>query len=385
MLPVVFLFALTAAQWHVDIDVFARELPKRHLNAFHHMTREQFDAAVDDLRKRAITANDDEMYVGLLRVTAMVGDAHTFVGGFPNRRRIPIAIAAFGDDFRVVRATEASKSLLGGRVVRIGDAAITDVAKAIRTILSQDETEEYVRSLVPGWLTSADVLHGLHIIDDPGHPKVTVESEGTEQTVTLDSVPVTTDLPLKAAEGPPPLFRQDPDDGFVVRWLESARTAYVNFRNYKDLGSKARDLWKLVDSKPVETIVIDLRQNGGGDYKAGHRYLVSEVVSRPRLKPYVLISSRTFSAGMNNAVQFRDEAHATLVGQPIGERPNSYQERRSFRLPNSGLEVTVSTQFYKFVSDDAPNQVVPSKRIDTTWEDYLAGRDPVMDWVLSQK
>ena len=385
MLAFVFLFALTPAQWHQDVDVFALELPKRHVNAFHHITREQFNAAVDALRVRAHSANDDEMYVGLLRITAMVGDAHTFVGGFPNRTRLPITAVQFGSDWRVVRATDASKALLGARLVRIDDTAIDDVVKAMRTIISEDETEEYVRSFLTGWVVSTDALHGLHIIDDPRRVRVTVEREGSEQTLTLDSVPVMTDLPLKVAEGPPALFRQDPENGFVVRWLEDAKTVYLNFRNYKDLGSKATDLWRLVDSKPVETIVIDLRQNGGGDYKVGHRYLVSELAKRPKLKAYVIIGSRTFSAAMNNAVQFRSEAHATLVGQPIGERPNSYQERRSFKLPNSGLEVSVSTQFYKFVPDDAPNQVIPDKRIETTWEDFLAGRDPVMDWILSQK
>ena len=108
----------------------------------------------------------------------------------------------------------------------------------------------------------------------------------------------------------------------------------------------------------------------------------SELAKRPKLKGYVIIGNRTFSAAMNNAVQFRDEAHAVLVGQPIGERPNSYQERRSFRLPNSRLEVSVSTQFYKFVPDDAPNQVVPDQRIETKWEDFVAGRDPVLEWIL---
>jgi hypothetical protein len=385
VLALILWLALTPSQWHEDVDVFARELPKRHLNAFHHMTREQFDAAVNALRLRAMTANDDEMYVGLLQITAMVGDAHTFVGGSPNRRKIPIIAGQFGSDWRVVRATDASKALLGGRLVRIDDAPIDDVVQKLRTILSQDETDEYVRSSLTGWVVDTEALHGLGIIDDPRRVRVTVERDGTEQTLTLDTVPVSDELPLKVASGPVPLFRQNPEETFMVAWLEQARTVYVNFRTYKDLKSKAKDLWALVDSKPVEKIVIDLRQNGGGDYKVGHRDLVSELAKRPKLKAYVITGNRTFSAAMNNAVQFRDEAHATLVGQPIGERPNSYQERRSFRLPNSGLEVSVSTQFYKFVSDDSPNQVVPDKRIETTWDDFLAGRDPMMDWILSQK
>ena len=48
---------LTPQQWQEDVDVLARELPKRHVNAFHHLTRTQFDAGIADLKhvaKRAL-------------------------------------------------------------------------------------------------------------------------------------------------------------------------------------------------------------------------------------------------------------------------------------------------------------------------------------------
>jgi len=35
------------------------------------------------------------------------------------------------------------------------------------------------------------------------------------------------------------------------------------------------------------------------------------------------VSSVTFSAAMNNAAQFRSRTEAILVGQTIGEKPNS--------------------------------------------------------------
>src|SRR5689334_19671751 len=70
---------MTAEKWRADVDFFAHELPKRHKNAFHTITREQFAAEVAALREKAGHANDDEMIVGLMRITAMVGDGHTYV------------------------------------------------------------------------------------------------------------------------------------------------------------------------------------------------------------------------------------------------------------------------------------------------------------------
>jgi hypothetical protein len=73
-----------------------------------------------------------------------------------------------------------------------------------------------------------------------------------------------------------------------------------------------------------------------------------------------------------------------LVGQTIGERPNSYQESRQVTLPNSGWVVHYSTQYYKFVESEE-NIVRPDREIIPSWEDYVAARDPVLDWVLNRK
>jgi hypothetical protein len=69
--------------------------------------------------------------------------------------------------------------------------------------------------------------------------------------------------------------------------------------------------------------------------------------------------------------------------QTIGEKPNSYQEPRQFRLPNSHLIVRVSTRYYEF-RKDGENAVRPDKTITPTWADLKAGRDPVLDWTFSR-
>jgi hypothetical protein len=70
-----------------------------------------------------------------------------------------------------------------------------------------------------------------------------------------------------------------------------------------------------------------------------------------------------------------------LVGQPIGEKPNSYQESRRMTLPNSHLVVGYSVRFYKFV-ESGENAIRPDQEVVPSWADYKAGRDPVLEWVL---
>ena len=87
---------------------------------------------------------------------------------------------------------------------------------------------------------------------------------------------------------------------------------------------------------------------------------------------------------MSNAAQFRQQTAAILVGEPIGERPNSYQEPKEFRLPNSHLIVRYSTQYYEFVKD-GEDVIQPDQYIPTSWNGVKAGRDPVLEWVLHYK
>jgi hypothetical protein len=97
---------------------------------------------------------------------------------------------------------------------------------------------------------------------------------------------------------------------------------------------------------------------------------------------FVITGRRTFSAAMSNAAQFHNETRAILVGEPPGETPNSYQEKETFWLPASHLAVNYSVRYYKFLPTDAP-ALMPDHEIDPDWESYRAGRDPTLEWALS--
>jgi hypothetical protein len=381
--------AVTKEQWRADLAYFARELPKRHVNAFHAITREQFDAAVKELDASIATAGDDAIVVGFSRITAMVGDGHTGVHIPPNWHRLALQMQPFGEEWRVTRVTEATKSILGAKVTAIGGVAITEVVRRLTALSPQDELAPLQRFTVMAKVHVTELLHGLGITKSPDEAALTVVGDdGTTADVVVHAIPIPAQaqqawVPLSAET---PLSRRDPQSAFVVQYLPERETIYVNWRRYDDLSDNAAKLWQLVDSTDVAKIVIDLRQNDGGDFKIGRRFMVSEVAKRSaKIKPVVLIGPRTFSAAMVNAIDFRNDAHALLAGEAIGEKPNSYSENDEMTLPASHLMVSYSTRLYKFVPDDAPNVVEPDQRIEQTWADAKAGRDAALDWALAKR
>ena len=82
-----------AEAWQQDLDVAERKLMKWD-RSFSPQAREQFHAAVAQLRVRTAALSDAQIKVGLARAVALAGNAHTRLYLLRNRpalRRIPVA------------------------------------------------------------------------------------------------------------------------------------------------------------------------------------------------------------------------------------------------------------------------------------------------------
>jgi Peptidase family S41 len=377
---------LSAQQWREDLQFLARELPKRHANAFHFTRREDFEKAVADLDSKLPNADADAAWVGLQRIVSLVGDAHTYLQTPQDSASdLPIDIAKFGEEYRIVSADPSMASSLGARVIKVGDMPIARAAELCKELFSRDENPTSSDSFVSNSLTSGGTLHGLGITSNRNLVRYTlVDDSGREFTIDArssasDAAPV---RPFKEM----PLYMQDGEQPFECKYLAEGRALYCNVRAIRDLRKPAAEMLTLIREKSPNKLVIDLRQNRGGDYTVGEKYLIHPVRDLPSINKkghlFVLIGTDTFSAAMNNAAQFHSQTAAILVGQEIGEKPNSYQESRSITLPNSYLTVRYSTRFYRF-APDGDNAIRPDREIIPTWADYKAGADPVLAWALN--
>jgi hypothetical protein len=378
---------LSAAQWREDLAYLARELPQRHANAFHFTPREQFEAAVATLDREIAHLNGDEIWTGMQRIVALVGDGHTHLRAPRDSANLPIEIARFGEEYRIASVVAGLENALGGRVLKVHETPIARAVALILPLAARDENPPLAQAFAEDALTTGATLHGLGITPDRNAVRYTLADDaGREFNVEVRAVaPGAKFTPIRPFKQPP-LYRENPDSKFWCRYLPGARTLYCNVRAMQNLYVASKDMLALVAQHNPDKLAIDLRQNGGGDYTVGERWLVHPVRDLASINRkghlFVLIGAVTFSAAMNNAAQFRSQTAALLVGQTIGEKPNSYAEVRSMALPNSRLTVRYSTRYYKF-SDGPENAIRPDREIVPSWADYQAGRDPVLDWVLN--
>ena len=278
---------LSKAQWRDDLRYFARELPKRHKNLYHSTTKEQFERAVAELDAAIPSLQDHQIFLKLKQIAASVGDGHTGMPAPAYFKRYPINVywfpphdaktASWGPrdrELRVIAAAKEYQRALGARIVKIGDVDIAEVATRVATTFpSKDhENEWFVLNTGPAFIVRPEILHALGIVselskatftlqDDDGHVS-TLDIEAAavpapvNGIVTLGLVPVVD----------PPLSRQKPGEPFWFSYLQDSQTMYANFRRYPSLKQNAQALFAAVDRNRPARLVIDLRQNGGGDF-----------------------------------------------------------------------------------------------------------------------
>ena len=382
--------SLPAEQWREDLRFLASELPQKHKNAFHRVSREQFERAVAELDARIPALQHGDVVMELSRIVAMVGDGHTNLGWRGLFPRVPLQLFWFGDELRVTATTDAYRQALGARVVSIGGVSIREAFRRDQPYISQGETPGFVLDANAQHMTHPALLHALGLAPDATRASFTFEDERGRQ-FTVDVSAVASGEPpvwIDAAERTP-LYRQRPDERVWYTYLPEARAVYVNFRGYplrRAFGELSRELFAFIDQQRAERVVIDMRDNGGGDLSRGREFIVSGFKERPAISArgrlFVLVGRRTFSAGMVNAADFRRELDAIIVGEPTGQRPNSYSENRGFSLPNSHLGVSYSTQYYEIQDADTPG-LIPDLYVDADWAQYKEGRDAALERALA--
>ncbi|HEY6331720.1 MAG TPA: hypothetical protein VI756_20505, partial [Blastocatellia bacterium] len=205
--------SLTAEQWRQDLRLFAEELPKRHANAFHYISKERFDSEVADLDRRLPLLNGDEAYAGLDRIANLIGDGHTYIDLPSDDANFPIDISRFGNDYRIDAIKTGYEKALGARVLRIDETPIAKAAELLLQLTPADETESLRERRVEAFLTTGMLLHGMRITADRNVARYTLaDDSGAEFTIEA--------RPMKPAEEQPlpwiwafkerPLYRQKP-------------------------------------------------------------------------------------------------------------------------------------------------------------------------------
>lgn len=400
-------------QWREDLRYLAAELPKRHKNLFHTMTREQFDAAVRELDAKLPSLTDNQAAMELGRLVSMIGDGHTrLIPLFEPSlkfRLFPLKTYWFKEGIFVQAADKTYADAVGGRVVAIGGVPVEQVVAKLAPYIPK-ENEMGLRNVVTLYMNSPEVLQAVGLISDPEKVTFSVEKNGIRKSFDISPKGFATDLIDKpvgtdwidaraGSTNPTPLWMKGgrpgywgESGGFGFEYLKESRLLYVQLNQVLDKQDKTlaafmQEVETFAKTNDVDKLVMDVRLNGGGN-----NGLVPQII-RPIIQLekidqkghfFVIIGRQTFSAAQNLVNALEKYTNAVFVGEPTGSHVNMYGDARRFTLPNSKITVRASTLWHQDnIELDKRTWTPPQVSAALTFADYSRNIDTAMQAILN--
>lgn len=383
-----------------DLDYLYSTLETNHPNLFANTPESAFQARKAEIEQRLDTESSFDFSLDCASLAALAQDSHTSVSLGSSGYDLHICLFDLDlyDGTWVLSAIDsAHQSLLGAEVTAINGLSMEQVLEKFGTFLSADNP---VRLRYDYWKMCYVLEPYQYLgIAKQGEPmNVTVKgSTGKAQTLSVSAVDQSAlqnaDLAtLKGRQTGTAATAYDKTKVYYAKGL-NASTYYIQYNKCAEdpsvpMETFCRQVQSALDAGNYSLILVDLRNNGGGS--DGVIAPLLELLAQQRAQGVQvagLIGRKTFSSAVINAVELQ-EMGAPLVGEETSGSVNHFGSTRSFQLPASGLQVSISSKWISLSSflDAAAGKGVeplqPDVEIAQTLGDTLAGRDTCVDEIL---
>lgn len=405
-----------------DIENFRARFLARDA-AYSASARAEAERRLDVLKQSAGDISSAHFELELSRIVALADNGHT--AAFPMLRaerfnRIPVRLAAFGEDFYVVRAAPEHADLLGARLVAIDGRPVGEARTAAHSLMGgtaswRDRFANYL-------FESPEQLHALGQASESGRASYRFARAGetgdierviaaaptgpAEMNRDLYPAPMENEEGWRTALDPAraPWSLQRPQERHRWRLAPEIDGLVIDLRQNSDapersIAAALAEFERAIAEHAPRNIALDLRMNSGGDLNTT-RAFVQSLPERVPGRVFVLTSPWTFSAAISTVGYLEQAApeRVAIVGEAVGDRLQFFAEGQLITLPNSGLVVLPATERHDYVTgcegfSDCHGSVarnpirVPSLEPDIaapwTIEAYMAGRDPGMEAIAA--
>lgn len=421
---------LTREQQIEDLTVLeTRYVPRER--AYDDREKAEALALIADLKGRAGSLSDIDLYLGVLRVVALADNAHS-VGGYargaaPSNLGLPFIVASIDpDSLLVLRARPGFEDLAGAEVVAVEGRPVAEVMIALGQYYGGNDERKAI--LAASLFRSRGMLHGAGLAASPDQVTIsfrdragrtfnrTVDyvtpppNRGTgaawpsrwwsSETLPQDASSWTTAVPADRL----PLYLRNADAMFQTADLPELQALYIQFWSNeaaRGVVEFTRRADAEITAKQPRNIIVDHRFNKGGDLRLNAglmRGLAGRIPEGGRV--YIIIGRYTFSAGMVAAAIAAKAGgdKVVIVGEAPGDDLQFWSEGDSVDLPNSRFAARYTDGYFDLLDgctgepgchreNSQFDFVIGARRLDIsapmTAEAWLAGRDPAMEAIAA--
>jgi hypothetical protein len=385
-----------------DVDFLLSTITTRHPNPFYYGSEQAFRRHCQLLWARAEELSPAERLAKLLAIPPLLNDGHTRFRGIDGTdgikkllKRLPIDLYWYHDGLHVRAADPEWSELAGARVLRLAGASSEALLDAVLPLVSRENIWRGLE-VAPQLMNRPELLYGLGIGDDPSEVLCEVDTGGAVRQISLPALPPGTEPGNRVSAisaGHPGTLDQWPDNLTSVDLPGNDRVIVLKYDIVRDsencsLAGKFEAAFRSLDTNGAQGLVVDLRNNGGGDNRLNWP-LIDGIKARPEInKPgrlFALVGRGTFSAAVHCAVYLERHTRCIFAGEPTGSSPNHFGDALDHELPNTKLTVRVSSLWWQeSLPYDSRTAITPQLRVEYTAADYARGRDAGLAIVADQ-
>ncbi|QJD95432.1 hypothetical protein HH214_05870 [Mucilaginibacter robiniae] len=430
---------LTRSQAIADIDEYNKVLREVHYNPFLYIDAEAYDRKVDSLKQTLDdTISIKSMLLKVSQLTSALNDGHTmpavvqpqFKADFRKPIYFPLTVgdSRNGKLYIIDSYTPA----------QIPSGAILLTVNGLNMMKFYNDVLTYVGGLLPYRKQLALGLLSNYLYDAgvTAPFNVTYSVDGKKYTTTIKEGVILKESLAVA-------FPQFRGIDYSFRLIDG-KVGYLNLitmgDDYKRYGRFFDSCFTTMKKANITTLTIDLRQNTGGNALIAHllisyfntkpyalsggrywkvsqrykNYLVSRgdtgnsylrqvngtIFDQRQCGPqspmftgnkllfggkiYLITGPQTYSSATQLADAIKQYHMATVIGQPTGENTNDFGELYRFELPNSKIQMQVTTTFDLGADCNAKkNQpVMPDHLIQVRQKSPSGSKDAVLEYIM---
>ncbi|HEX8245151.1 MAG TPA: hypothetical protein VF541_16690 [Longimicrobium sp.] len=376
--------------WVRDIDFLYNEVKRVNPDYRDVPFPAELTRRYEALKRDVPRLSDEEIFVGMGRMLAVLHQGHVALWGPRGNRYLPFRLYAFPEGLFIVEADSAYRHLAGARVVSLGSMPTDEALRRLSEAQSVDGDMEYlwvVSNLAEtAWLKGIGATQRVDsvrlMVQLPGQAAraVMVATRDTERAGRQDRLVAP---PAAAA----PLFLSHMDRVFWHAAVPEHDALYVQVNNLKDapdetLTQYGRRLGGVVDTMHAKNLVLDIRHNNGGTTQL-YPELLRTLIAYSRVQGrqvWVLMGRRTYSAAGNFVTDLERLVMPYFVGEASSECCNLYGDPVNVTLPYSHVQAELTAVKWQLSSPgDRRREISPEVPVQLTAAAYFAGRDPALE------
>lgn len=368
----------TSKQYIDDLEFLKRELPKRHKNLFTKTSEEIFNDKVEKIKQKSKSLNNVNFEIELYKLIKEIDDEHTRIE--PIYKTIfPVKFNFFKEGVFVTSTDVINSNLLYKKLNGIGNNPLKKIIKKFKKLFN-DDNQSYFRVCFQNSINNPRILKGLNISKSNLNSIFTLDGINYQiysiQKEKFSSKPVSK------------LLRYSNNDNYWYELIDNGKTLYFNYQSCSEQFEKpfeyfSNQLFKFIENKKPKKIIIDLRNNSGGNSAVLNPFL--EKLQKNYLNKkgslFVLIGKKTFSSALMNAVNLKRNYESILIGQSTSGNVNHYGETRGFRLPNSRIIVGYSTKYWE-IWKGYNGALTPDVKIEYSIKNFKNSIDEAIEYVI---